>query len=382
MRQEARGRGVSDAILDAALCGKDGPLRKVIELDRRQPEFVDTFWNYLDRRVTDYRIDAGQQILVEHGELLDSLEKRYGIPATLLVAFWGLETNYGNFLGNYPTACALATLAWDGRRGAFFRRELLAALDILEAGHVKPDAMRGSWAGAVGQMQFMPSNFLRYAIDADGDGRKDLWASTADALTSAAHFLNTLGWRDGELWGREVRLPDGFDFRLAGGEKDLGHWTRLGLTLTDGSPLPNERSAAALLLPQGSHGPAFLIERNFNVIMSWNRSQHYALAVAHLSDRLAGLPPFNLGRNADNRPMHRVQMAELQRRLNHLGHDAGPVDGVLGSRTRQALREYQAKRNLVADGHPSVAILERLRLDSADLAIQQQEAEPAAANPT
>jgi membrane-bound lytic murein transglycosylase B len=217
-------------------------------------------------------------------------------------------------------------------------------------------------------MQFMPSTFQRYAIDFDGDGRKDLWSSVPDAMASAANYLRTIGWRDGEVWGREVRLPADFNLdHLASGSKFPAEWAALGVTLSDGNPLPAESVAGIILLPQGSQGPAFLVQRNFHVIMGWNRSVNYALAVAHLSDRLAGLPALSLGRQADNRRLSRAQTVEIQQRLAHLGFDPGTPDGVVGSRTRTAVRAYQSQRGLPADGHASIALLECLQEDSADL---------------
>jgi membrane-bound lytic murein transglycosylase B len=375
LRQEAMDRGISATTLDAALCGTE-PIQKVIDLDQRQPEFVDTFWNYLDRRVNERRIEAGRQLLVDYGPLLEKLEHQYGVPATILVAFWGLETNFGSYLGDYSVPGALATLAHEGRREEFFRRELLEALAILEAGHVSADAMRGSWAGAMGQMQFMPSTFQRYAMDEDGDGRKNLWSSVPDALASAANFLKAIGWRDGEVWGREVRLPAGFDLNGTTGSKSLGEWAGLGITEPDGRALPQDGLTATLVLPQGSTGPAFLVHRNFHVIMGWNRSVNYALSVAHLSDRLAGLSELSLGRDADNRGMTRPQAMELQQRLAHLGFDPGTADGVVGSRTRAAVRAYQAQSGLPADGYASVSLLERLQQDTPDLAIPSLEDRP------
>jgi len=373
VKREALAKGISPATVESAL-SIEAPLDKVIELDRKQPEFADTFWNYLDRRVTDWRIEAGQQLLEDHGELFDRIEHEYGIPATLLVAFWGLETNFGRHLGNFNLPVALATLAFDGRRGEFFRRELFDALTILDEGHIRADDMRGSWAGAMGNMQFMPSTFRRYAIDADQDGRKDLWNSVPDALTSAANFLRAIGWRDGETWGQEVRLPADFDYTLleSGGLTGAG-WSRAGLTQPDGSPLPDQTKTSRLLLPQGSQGPAFLVQRNFYVIMSWNRSIHYALSVAHLSDRLSGMPALNLGRNADNTRLTREQVAEIQQRLSFVGFNPGGADGVIGSRTRRAIRGYQASKKLPADGHASLGLLEHLKADSVNQTIRGPE---------
>jgi membrane-bound lytic murein transglycosylase B len=376
LRQEAWARGISAATLDAALCGTE-PIQKVIDLDRRQPEFVDTFWNYLDKRVTDQRIETGQQLLAEHGELLEKLEHRFGVPATVLVAFWGLETNFGSHLGSFPIPGALASLAYEGRRGPFFRRELLDSLAILEAGHTSAEGMRGSWAGAMGQMQFMPSTFQRYALDEDGDGRKDLWTSIPDALASAANFLKSIGWRDGAVWGQEVQLPANFNLDLlSSGSRPGAEWSALGITLADGSPLPDADTIGTILLPQGSKGPAFLVYRNFHVVMGWNRSVNYALSVTHLADRLAGLPRLSLGRDADNRPMNRDQALELQQRLTLLGFDPGLADGIVGSQTRAAVRAYQARRGLPVDGYASLALLEYLQEDSPDFALQPVETPP------
>jgi len=372
VRQEASARGISAATLERTFSGMT-PIEKVIELDRRQPEFTETFLNYLDKRVSAQRIDAGQQLLAEHGALLERLEQRYGVPATVLVSFWGLETNYGSHLGGFSTPAALATLAHEGRRGAFFRRELLDALAILDAGHVSPEAMHGSWAGAMGQMQFMPSTFQRHAIDEDGDGRKDLWASIPDALASAANFLHAIGWRDGEVWGREVRLPDNLDLDMASATNRSGRqWASLGVTQADGTPLPDPEMLGNLILPQGRWGPAFIVHRNFYVVMDWNNSLHYALAVNHLADRLAGLPRLSLGRDADNRPMRREQALELQKRLTHLGFDPGVADGIIGGQTRAAVRAYQRKQGMPADGYASLGVLERLQADTADLVLSEE----------
>ncbi len=365
VRAEALARGISRPTLEAALAGIQ-PIERVIELDRQQPEFVDTFWNYLDRRVTPQRVGRGAALLEEHQALLGQLERRHGVPARLLVAFWGLETNYGRTLGSHPVPAALATLAYDGRRSAFFRRELLEALAILEAGHVAPQAMVGSWAGAMGQMQFMPSTFRAYAIDADGDGKKDLWGTLPDAFASAANYLAQAGWQPGETWGREVRLPADFSWQLAhlGVKKPIAAWAAMGVTRADGSPLPSADMAGAILLPQGHAGPAFMVYRNFEIILAWNRSVSYALAVGHLADRIAGLPPLANGREADNRRLSREQILELQQRLVALGFDLGEADGVLGSRTKAAIRTYQKSAGLPADGYPSVTLLEQLQSEN------------------
>ncbi|MCP5278615.1 MAG: lytic murein transglycosylase [Thiobacillus sp.] len=363
VRQEARSRGVDQAILDTALGGLE-PIPRVLELDQRQPEFTDTFLNYLDRRVTDARVEEGRKLLRKHGRLLKRASRQYGIPANVLVAFWGLETHYGKFLGPYPVPAALATLAYDNRRADFFRRQLLDALDILQAGNVAPEAMVGSWAGAMGHVQFMPSTYRAYAVDGDGDGRKDLWGSLPDAFSSAANYLNELGWRGGEIWGREVKLPRDFDWSLTGPDvkKNVAAWRALGVTQADGRRLPKLGNiTGTILLPQGHAGPAFLVYRNFDAILTWNRSINYALAVGYLSDRLLGLPALRNGRDADNRPIPREEAQAMQEQLIQLGLYTGQADGVLGSRTKAAIRGYQRQAGLPVDGHPSLGLLEHLR---------------------
>lgn len=361
VRQEALARGISPATLDRVLTGLQ-PIPKVMELDQRQPEFVDTFLDYLDRRVTHSRIEEGRRQLEQHRALLAEIEQRYGVPPHILVALWGLETNYGSHLGDYPVPAALATLAYDQRRSQFFREQLFAALAILEAGHITPEAMKGSWAGAMGHLQFMPSTFIAYAVDADGDGRKDLWRSLPDAFASAANYLRRLGWRNDEIWGREVRLPEGFDWELArlGLTKPVNAWSAMGVRQADGSPLPRSEPAGAIVAPQGHKGPAFLVYPNFNLIMNWNRSLSYALAMCHLADRLRGLPELRLGQAARHERVSRQQVVDLQRQLKALGFEAGEADGVIGARTRAALKAFQRSVGLPQDGYPSPEVMARV----------------------
>ncbi|SDG92407.1 lytic murein transglycosylase [Roseospirillum parvum] len=361
LRAEARGRGVSEATLDAALTGI-APLPKVLEYDQRQPEFTRTFWDYIGRAVDPSRIARGQDLLAQHAGLLARAEARFGVPAHVLVAFWGLETDFGRHFGGFPVVEALATLAHDRRRSAFFRQELLLALDILERGDIPAPRMVGSWAGAMGHFQFLPSTFTRHAVDADGDGRRDIWGSLPDAVLSAGNFLGNLGWRAGELWGREVSLPEGFDYALADGqvEKPLAAWQALGVRRADGRPLPVAEMEAALLVPAGHQGPAFLVYPNFRVILDWNRSELYALAVGHLSDRLAGRPGLSVERPADLQPLRPSDIARLQAALADLGFDPGPADGMLGPRTRGALRAWQQAHRLPADGYPTRAMIGRI----------------------
>lgn len=328
-------------------------LDRVLELDRRQPEFMQSFARYLSLRVNAARIEQGRRLLAEHRVLLDRLQREYGIPGHYLVAFWGLETNFGGYLGDLPTLDALATLACDERRAEYFTGEFLVALELMERERLSADRMQGSWAGAMGQTQFMPSTYLRYAVDGDGDGRIDLWESPADALASGAHFLQRLGWERGLRWGREVRLPEGFDYALAGGQdwKPLAAWSRLGVRSASGEPLPAVDVEAGLLVPSGAAGPAFLVYRNFEVIMGWNRSEAYALSVGLLADRIAGAP--GLRRPPPMTDALRVADVErLQRALAEAGFDPGPADGIWGPASRRALSDWERSRGQVADGFP------------------------------
>lgn len=360
-KQEALARGISQATLDAAL-GQVQPIPKVLELDQRQPEIVETFWNYLDSRIGGKQLKLGKDKLWLNRKLLNPIQRRHGVPAALLVSLWGMETRYGTRMGGFPILAALATLAHDGRRAAFFREELLNALRIVQENHIAVGDMKGSWAGAMGQMQFMPSTFLDNAVDADGDGRKDIWRSLPDTLESGAQYLQRLGWRGDELWGREVRLPEGFDYgqALLNLKKPVNEWTALGVTLADGKPLPRSELPGAIVLPQGYAGPAFLVYRNFEVIMAWNRSVNYALSVALLADRMQGQEPLKLGRDADNRRLSREQVVEMQRLLTGRGFETGDPDGVPGSRTREAIRAFQQSAGLPVDGYASATLLEQL----------------------
>jgi membrane-bound lytic murein transglycosylase B len=288
VRAEARRNGVSQAVLSRALSGIR-PNDRVLELDRRQPEFTQTWEQYRDARLSQSRIDAGRRAFSDNRATLEAVQARFRVSARVVVAIWGLETNYGGFTGNFNVIESLATLAWDGRRSAYFRAELLAALKILDGGHVAPDRMRGSWAGAMGHPQFMPSNFERLAVDMDGDGRRDIWESRADALGSIANYLARSGWREDELWGREVVLPPGFnpDDARRDNTRPLREWARAGVRRPDGSALPTADFEAAILLPGGAGGQAFAVYPNFNAIRRYNPSNFYALAVGLLSDRVA-----------------------------------------------------------------------------------------------
>jgi membrane-bound lytic murein transglycosylase B len=292
-RKEAKSVGISEKVLDAAL-GNVTPIKRVIELDRRQPEFTMTFDEYLGKIASETRARIAAKKLIEHDEILTKVSQKYGVQKRYIVTFWGVETNFGQYLGSFNVPHSLATLAHDGRRSAYFRKELLNALKILEEGHIAPDKMRGSWAGAMGQSQFMPSSFLSYAVDWNGDGKRDIWGTKADVFASTAYYLSKAGWRSDITWGRGVALPA--DLMLNGKEPKvladtktrlkLSEWSRAGVTNTDGKPLPTRDLTARLVLPAGLEGPAFLVYSNFDSILDWNRSNYYALAIGHLSDKL------------------------------------------------------------------------------------------------
>lgn len=287
MRAEAAAAGISGPLLDEAFADLQ-PLERVVELDRRQPEFTQRFEDYIAQRVTDARIAEGRRMLETYPTWLKRISERYGVQPRFLLALWGIESNYGRHTGSFPVIQSLATLAYEGRRGAYFRGELLEALRIADAGHIPLSRMKGSWAGAMGQAQFMPSTFRNYAVDGDGDGRIDIWSSVPDVLASAANYLSRLGWSDDQTWGRAVRLPKGFDESHAGltTSKSLSEWQRLGVRRLDGSALPRRDLNASLLLPEGVAGPAYLVYGNFRVLLTWNRSTAFAVTVGTLADRL------------------------------------------------------------------------------------------------
>lgn len=367
LQRRAESEGVSRAVVDDSLADVRF-VERVIELDRAQPEFTTRFADYLERRVTEERVERGRRLLEEHRRLLERIYREYGVPPRYLVAFWGLETNYGAFFGGTPVLDSLATLACDDRRSEYFARQLLSALRLIDEGSVDAGRMEGSWAGAMGHVQFMPSVFVEYAVDHDGDGRRDLWGSLPDALASAANLLRGHGWETGWRWGREVQLPEGFPYELAGsdGRRPLAEWQALGVRDAYGRPLADAGVEAALLVPAGHRGPAFLVYDNFDVMLRWNQSAFYALAVGRLADRLAGAaglrnPP------PDGTPrLSRDDVIALQQRLEARGFDPGPIDGIAGSRTRQAIRRLQQAHDMVPDGFPSRAVLAELDLQIAE----------------
>ncbi len=339
-------------------------LDRVIELDQSQPEFTQTFAGYLNTRVTQQRISQGRIQYQNLAPLMQNITDTYGVPGRYLIAFWGLETNFGGYLGNVSTLDSLATLACDSRRSEFFTNELITAIKLVDRYELDPNAMHGSWAGAMGHTQFMPSTWDAYAVDGDGDGEINLWTSIEDALASGANYLQNVGWSEGERWGREVRLPPNFPYELSGSDvtQTLSEWNALGVTRTDGTPIPPLAMEARLLLPSGHRGPAFLVYPNFRVIMNWNRSESYALSVGILADRIAGAGELFNPPDVNEPALSREMVFALQTNLNQLGFDAGEPDGVIGPATRSGLRAFQSSVNLIADGYPSPETLQKLGL--------------------
>ena len=360
-RTTALAAGIEDATLRLALSDVHY-LPRVIELDRAQPEFTRTAWEYLESAVSPQRVALGQEKLLQVRDEAGAAAARYGVPASIVVAIWGIESNYGGNYGNTPTLDALATLGFEGRRGDWARGQLLAALQIIQRGHIDPAHMIGSWAGAMGQTQFLPSNFLAYAVDADGDGRRDIWGSVADVIASTAHFLARSGWQADQPWGVEVKLPSGFDYGRADAalRQSAARWATEGVQAIDGTPLP-AFADGSILLPAGARGPAFLVGSNFLAILRYNNSTSYALAVGLLAQRLAGGPGMQAPWPRDLPALTRSQLLELQTALAQRGFAVGTPDGMMGPATRDGLRRYQRSVGLPADGYPTPEVLERLR---------------------
>lgn len=334
-----------------------------------QPEFKLAIWDYLSGLVDDERIADGKAALARHANVLQRIQTTYGVDPATVVAVWGVESNYGRITGKYPLVQALGTLSCFGRRQSYFQGEFYAALRILQRGDIAPDRLNGSWAGAFGHTQFMPATYERLAIDFDGDGRRDLVDNSDDALASTANFLSKGGWRSGLPWGVEVRLPNGFDTGLAGrtNKRPLGDWATSGLTLADGRPLTASGLPAServgLLIPAGPRGPAFLTTRNFDVIYGYNAAESYGLAIAHLSDRLRGGPPFAAPWPTDDPGLSRAERRELQTLLAARGHDIGEIDGLLGDKSRAALRQEQFRLGQPVNGRGGQKMLQTLRAE-------------------
>jgi len=338
---------------------KDDAEDDAVELSRAQPEYAWSPWEYLARVVTAERIRLGRVQLARYPSLFKKLEERYGVPREIVVAIWAVETNFGRYQGRFPVLRTLAVLGFYGNRREFGRREILAALQILQAGDIAPDAMRGSWAGAMGHTQFIPSSYMAYAVDYDGDARRDIWHNVADALASTANYLQRAGgWRRGERWGHAVYLTPAFDYRtlLEGGSKSLTAWAQLGVR-----GAPRGDSLARLVLPGGAHGPAFLVMENFSALLSYNNAPLYALAVGHLADRLAGGKPLAVAWPLGERPLNRTETRELQLLMHAAGFSAVHMDGLLGPLTRRAIAAYQRAEGLTPDSWPTPSLLSHAR---------------------
>lgn len=363
LADRAKQEGVSQQIIDEIfphLVHQD----RVIELDRSQPEFVQTFPGYFSKRVTDWRTEKGKAMYAKHEKLLHKLSDKYGVPPHYLLAFWGLETNFGSYKGKMPVLDSLATLACDKRRSKYFTQEFLVAVKLMQREKLKKDNMVGSWAGAMGHTQFMPSAYTHYAIDGDGDGQVNLWESEEDALSSAANFLASLGWERSFRWGREVKLPEGFNYQETGykNRKPLSEWHEQGVKKADGSPLGEGETTAYVIVPAGHNGPAFIAYKNFRVIMRWNNSEFYAIAVGVLADRIAGASGIK-ATLPDLPAYNRKDIIALQSKLNDLGFDVGKPDGIIGPATREGIRNYQISNNMIADGFPGLEVMAALNVE-------------------
>jgi glucose-6-phosphate 1-epimerase len=363
LRTQATAAGVSADAFDRYTAGLQ-PDMSVLELLDAQPEFTTPIWDYLAGLVEARRIADGQAMLREHAAVLERVAQRYGVDAETVAAVWGVESDYGRTFGKRPLLQSLGTLSCFGRRQTFFRDELFALLSLLQAGDLRDPGLTGSWAGAFGHTQFMPSTYQRIAVDFDGDGRRDLVGSTADALASTANYLKQAGWRTGEPWGFEVTLPAGFDPALAGrkNKRPVGDWRARGVTRADGGALPEFDMPAGVLLPAGIAGPAFLVFRNFDAIYSYNAAESYALAIALLSDRLRGSGLLVAAWPTDDPGLDRDQRKQLQILLLARGHDIGEADGSVGTLTRRAIAEEQRRLGWTSlDGRAGRKILDALR---------------------
>jgi membrane-bound lytic murein transglycosylase B len=360
VRKTATEQGVSKSTIDKAFFELT-PRPSAIASDKAQAEFNQNFWHYVNKRVNKVRLNNGKDTLKNNASLLSKTSEKYGVPAYVIVAFLGLESNYGNYMGSESLIRSLATLAYDKRRSKFFTRELIAVLKLMDKKTIPFDAT-GSWAGAMGAVQFMPTNVIAYGVDANNDGKVDLWNEKADIYASAANFLNKLGWKKGEKWGREALIPKNFDYQLTGldNEKTVNEWAALGVRRGNNSNLPKSNFKASLIVPMGHRGPAFLVYRNFDAIMGWNRSILYALSVAYLSDRLNGNAKLS-AKTIDEPLLSKEDIMQIQNTLNLLGYDTGTPDGMAGSKTRKATRQFQSDIGLTADGYVGYELFQQLQ---------------------
>jgi peptidoglycan lytic transglycosylase B len=359
---DAARRGITRENFERFTAGLTPDLH-IMDLLDAQPEFTKSTWDYLDLLVSDDRIAHGRDVLARYASAFDAVERRYGVDRFIIAAIWGVESNYGTLGGDRPVIRSTATLACVGRRRDYFREEFLSTLEILQRGDIAPDRLIGSWAGAFGPTQFMPTAFKRYAVDFDGDGRRDVVDSIPDVIASTANNLKMDGWATGETWGYEVALPQSFDYLLADRSRQmtLRQWESLGVRRATGKPFPHAEQRAYLLLPAGARGPVFLMLQNFRVIMKYNPAEAYALATGYLADRLRGGGPFVQDWPRDERVLTIEERYELQQLLARRGYEVGVPDGLLGPRTRLAIRNFQASVGQVPDGFASSGVLDRLR---------------------
>ena len=360
LRADALSKGISARTFDVALAGVE-PDQSVLDAMDNQPEFKTPIWDYIAVLVDEQRVAEGREKLAEWAAVLTEVEKKFGVDRNTVVAVWGVESNFGKQLGGRPLVRSLATVSCLGRRQAFFRSEFLATLRILQSGDMPPEALAGSWAGAFGQTQFMPSTYERTAVDFDNDGRRDIVGSVPDALGSTANYLKQAGWQSAQVWGYEVHLPARYDGPSGrSNRRELAEWSQLGIRAVDGSTPSGERRAA-LFLPAGRSGPAFLVFANFNAIYSYNAAESYALAIAHLSDRLRGGGPFHVQWPTDDPGISRAERLEVQERLIARGFDVGIADGAIGPRSRKAIEAFQASAGLPVNGRAGAKLLRALR---------------------
>lgn len=361
-RRKAIAAGIRGRVFDAAFQNVRVNGR-VIELDGKQSEFTKTIWDYLDSAVSDTRVSNGNSKARQLSRTLGAIERTYGVDARVVMAIWGVETNFGGFMGGINVIEALATLAYDGRRRAWAERELINALSIIQSGDINPANMEGSWAGAMGHTQFMPSSYLAYAQDFTRNGKRDIWADDpTDGLASAANYLRRHGWVKGQPWGLEVQLPRNFDFGSADikPRRPISYWNAKGVRGVDGRPIPNYGDAG-LWIPAGARGPAFVVFKNFFVIKRYNNANSYALAVGHLGDRIFGEPGFRASWPRGDRALRRSEARTLQTKLTRAGFDTKGADGIIGPNTIAAIRRFQRAQGLVPDGYASLDLLRRLQ---------------------
>lgn len=361
--QMAQRAGLSQGEFKQAIAGITEPDRRVLEMMKTQPEFTSTTAQYLGKAITDARIANGRKYLVSEAKLLSAIEARYGVNRRVLLAIWGMESNFGADIGSMKVIRSLATLAYTGRRKEYGRAQLAAAFRVLKAGAVSPARFNGSWAGAMGHTQFIPTSYLASAVDWDGDGKRDIWGNHADALASTANYLKKAGWNDAQPWGLEVVLPEGFDRGLIGRKtwKTMAQWEKLGIRPATGGKLPAPSAKGFVMLPQGLDGPPFIVTSNFLAIMAYNQSHSYSVAVGHLGDRIMGGAPFKGEWREPVVELSFAERVELQKRLIAMGFDTGGTDGRFGARTYEAIIAFQKARGLKVDGVPGRKLLAAVR---------------------